>query len=101
MRISLALQEGKSTPLVLHQSTTADLVDPLSGLRFSDVTLNVGPVVGSHQMILGIPFLSTFSLSVSIPSHSLRCDKSDRTIQDFRKCNKPPLSPLVRRLKTV
>lgn len=91
-KISLALQAGKSTSLVLQHSTTAGFVDPLSGLQFCDVTLNVGPIVGSHHMILGIPFLSAFSLSVSIPPQSLRCEKSGHTIQDYWKCNTTLLS---------
>ncbi|KNZ49079.1 hypothetical protein VP01_521g1 [Puccinia sorghi] len=63
-RISLVLHSNTVAPILIQEFCTASLVHKVSGLCFEDVQL-VGPVAGSHDIILGIPFLSFFGFSVS------------------------------------
>ncbi|KNZ48892.1 hypothetical protein VP01_5342g1, partial [Puccinia sorghi] len=70
-KVSLPLQGGKNKPIMIFQFVTTTLEDPKSGLSFPNLNLKVGPFVGYHDMILGIPVLSTLSLLVSIPSQSI------------------------------
>ncbi|EFP76257.1 uncharacterized protein PGTG_02698 [Puccinia graminis f. sp. tritici CRL 75-36-700-3] len=65
-RVSLALNDASRTPLILKQFTRATFTDTGSQLRFDNVELSLGPIAGNYDMILGIPFLSLFNLSVSI-----------------------------------
>jgi hypothetical protein len=81
--ISLALQEGKPTPISLSDKTKATLYNPPSGLEFEKVTLKVGPVVGPYDAILGAPFLSCFLLSISLSQQSIQCDKTGQIIFDY------------------
>jgi hypothetical protein len=83
-RVSLALSDTSRTPLILKHFTKATLMDTQSGLKFDDVKLVLGSIVGNYDMILGIPFLSQFHLSVSISQHSVICDKSVRCVVDYR-----------------
>jgi hypothetical protein len=83
--ITLALENNSSKPLILRLATTATLSDPNSKLTFENVPFRLGPIAGPYDMILGTPFLSFFSLSVSMSRQSLRCDRSGHTISDFRK----------------
>lgn len=69
--VLLAMQEGESTPIILTHCVNVTLKDSLSDLTFPDFELRVGSISGSHDMILGIPFLSSFSLTVSIPTQSI------------------------------
>ncbi|KAA1110194.1 hypothetical protein PGT21_013884 [Puccinia graminis f. sp. tritici] len=70
-RVTLALNDKSRTPLILKHFTRVTLADTRSGLSFDNVELSLGPVAGNYDMILGIPFLSHFHLSVSISQHSL------------------------------
>ncbi|PLW37026.1 hypothetical protein PCASD_16356 [Puccinia coronata f. sp. avenae] len=83
-RITLALDNKATQPLVLDRFITATLTDPLSELKFPDVHLKIGPIVGEYDMILGTPFLSQFHLSVSVSSQSIICNESARSIFDYR-----------------
>ncbi|PLW26253.1 hypothetical protein PCANC_26628 [Puccinia coronata f. sp. avenae] len=88
MSISLELDKKAPKPLVLSKFVLATLADPISTLKFPDVHLKVGPIVGDYDMILGTPFLFRFDLSVSISSQSLLCNESTRAIFDYR-CTQP------------
>jgi hypothetical protein len=83
-RVSLALNDVLQAPLILKQFTRATFTDTQSQLRFDNVELSLGPIAGNCDMILGIPFLSLFNLSVSISQHSLVCVKSGRCVVDYR-----------------
>ncbi|PLW45700.1 hypothetical protein PCASD_07057 [Puccinia coronata f. sp. avenae] len=78
--ISLALQGGAQTPISLCHATTLLLTNPHSGLHFKDILLKLGDLAGSYDMVLGTPFLSHFSLSISVSLQLLLCDKSENQI---------------------
>jgi hypothetical protein len=82
--VNLALTNNDSPPILLRLATTADLADPISKLKFEKVPFKLGPIMGQYDMILGAPFLSSFSLSVSLSNKNLRCDSAGRIISDYR-----------------
>lgn len=96
--VSLALHEQPTTPIILRQHVLATLLDPTSDWSFKDVHLKVGPISGPYDLILGTPFLSTFCLSVSIVSRSLRCDQTGRTIIDYRQIE---MNPTIENIATL
>ncbi|PLW55291.1 hypothetical protein PCANC_10538 [Puccinia coronata f. sp. avenae] len=81
--IQLAMDNQATQPLILQDFALATLSDPLSDLTFPGMTLDVGPIVGKYDIILGTPFLSQFRLSVSISLQSLKCDKTGRFMFDY------------------
>ena len=56
------------------------LRDPHLTLKFPEVVLKVGPIMGNYDVILGTPFLSRFNLSVPIALKSLQCNDTNRAI---------------------
>jgi hypothetical protein len=82
--INLALDNKDTSPILLRLNTSASLTDPDSGLIFKEIPFIIGPITGQYDMILGAPFLSLFSLSVSMSNKSLRCDTTGRVISDYR-----------------
>lgn len=85
-KVNLALVNGLAEPLFLTHGAAACLCDPYSDFIFDSVKLKVGPIIGDHDLILGTPFLSQFKLSISVASHSVRCDITGRTLLDHRFC---------------
>jgi hypothetical protein len=83
-RINLALTDKSRPPQVLRQYAQASLSDSQSLFQFDNVNLTLGPIAGNYDMILGIPFLSNFHLSVSIAQNSLVCDQSGHCVLDYR-----------------
>jgi hypothetical protein len=93
--ISLALQGGAQTPISLCHATTVLLTDPHSGLHFKDVLLKLGDLAGSYDMVLGTPFLSHFSLSISVSLQLLLCDKSGAVIFYYWVPTGPPCNEIL------
>jgi hypothetical protein len=81
--IQLVMDNQATQPLILQDFALATLSNPLSDLTFPGVTLDVGPIVGKYNIILGTLFLSQFRLSVSISLQSLKCDKTGRFMFDY------------------
>jgi hypothetical protein len=82
--VNLVLTNNDSPPILLRLATSADLADPISKLKFDRVPFKLGSIMGQYDMILGAPFLSSFSLSVSLSNKNLRCDSIGRVISDYR-----------------
>jgi hypothetical protein len=66
------------------QLTQAKFTNTGFQLQFDNVKLSLGPIAGNYDMILGIPFLSLFNLSVSISQHSVVCVNSGHCVVDYR-----------------
>jgi hypothetical protein len=64
--INLAIDNKGSSPIIIRLGTSVSLTHPNSGLTFEEVPFTLGPITGHYDMILGAPFLSLFSLSVSM-----------------------------------
>lgn len=82
--VKLALDDNATQPIVLRHFVTGTFSDPNSPLTFEEVSLKVGAVNGDYDMILGIPFLSKFQLSVSISDQSLVCGHTGCKLFDYR-----------------
>ncbi|PLW28251.1 hypothetical protein PCASD_17694 [Puccinia coronata f. sp. avenae] len=82
--VHLALDNKSATPLLLKYFVSTNFFHSSSSLSFANVSLRVGPIKGSYNVILGTPFLARFNLSVSVSSQCLRSEDSACVIFEFR-----------------
>ncbi|PLW53061.1 hypothetical protein PCANC_10748 [Puccinia coronata f. sp. avenae] len=82
--VHLALDETSATPFLLHDFFCTTLSHSPSSSSFPDVSLRVSPIKGRYDMILGVPFLAHFNLSVSVLSCCLTFEDSPCCMFGFR-----------------
>ena len=82
-KVNLALDDKLSLPYLLRHFVSTTLIHASSSSTFPDVSLREGPLKGRYVMILGIPLLACFDLSVSITSRCLMFENSTFCLFDF------------------